>query len=666
MKIAPGQCFPLGATICDGGVNFAIHCKGADTMTLCIYADTEPLKIIDRFVLDPLTNKSGTIWHAFIKDLPDVFGYAYQIKRDSSDSELEPILDPYAKWVLSDPKWHTHSREKLSYRPIGKAFKETFDWGNDKAPNIPKKDLIIYEMHVRGFTAHASSKSKAPGTFKGIIEKIPHLIELGINAVELMPIQEFCEEDVLNSNPRTQQKLHNYFGYSTVNFFSPMNRYASHSSGNKAGQELKALVKELHQNHIEVILDVAFNHTSEGNEKGPAMSFKALDAHAYYLINPENMYLNFSGCGNTFNCNHPNSREFIISVLRHWVTEYHIDGFRFDLASIFNRDRDGSPMENAPIMELLSTDPVLASKKLIAEPWDSGGLYHLGKFASTNMLWSEWNGKFQNVVRHFIKGSPNYKKSFAGALCGTPDIFTSSPHCSINYITCHDGFSLADVVSYNEKHNKENGENNVDGVDHHDTWNCGIEGPSDNKEIVALRNKQMRNFLVALMVSQGIPMLWMGDEYAHSRKGNNNPWCQDNEINWFLWDRLSEQKDFFHFFKKLINFRKTSPLLKQDHFLTDKEVRWHGLEVDNPDWENDNRLLALTLQGADGPELYLAFNASDLSQTVEVPSAGNNRSWRWLINTSLPSPKDFYEIEEKLPSNSIQLAPYSSIILQNQ
>jgi len=392
-----------------------------------------------------LTHKNGTLWHAFIQDPPETFGYAYHIKRNSSKSLLENIVDPYAKWILSDHKWHASSRKKNTYQPIGKVFRDRFDWENDQSPNIAKKDLVIYEMHVRGFTAHASSKVNTPGTFKGVIEKIPHLIELGINAVELMPIQEFNEEEAININPQTQQKLHNYFGYSTVNFFSPMNRYATDSR--MAAQELKVLVKELHRNKIEVILDIVFNHTFEGNENGPIVTFKALDAPAYYLINSENKFLNYSGCGNTFNCNHPYAREFIISVLRYWVIEYHIDGFRFDLAAIFNRGKEGSPIENAPLMELLSSDPVLSSKKLIAEPWDGNGLYQLGKFAATDEVWLEWNASFQNSVRHFIKGSSNYKKSFAEALSGSSDIFKTSPSCSINYVTSHDGFTLIDPLS---------------------------------------------------------------------------------------------------------------------------------------------------------------------------------------------------------------------------
>lgn len=647
MNTERGKTLPFGATPLKEGVNFAIHGKEIENMTLWLYRENQ---LFEKIPLDPEKNRSGSIWHILVKDLPETFGYAFEASRKEQKPLL--LLDPYAKGVISDPKWRDSPREQFVYQPLGRYFPDLFDWGDDAPPNIAKQDMVIYEMHVRGFTNHPSSKVSSPGTFKGIIEKIPYLLELGVNAVELMPIQEFCEEDVIHAHPLTKNKHHNYFGYSTVNFFSPMNRYASQD----AVHELKELIKELHKNKIEVILDFVLNHTGEGNEKGPILSFKGLDPFSYYIINAEGKYMNFSGCGNTFNCNDPITREFILDVLRYWVVEYHVDGFRFDLAAVFNRGKDGTPMEYGSIVDAISFDPVLSSKKLIAEPWDAGGLYQLGSFAPYEPRWSEWNGKYQNHVRHFIKGSSQYKSLFADMLMGSKSIFPLSSLSSINYISIHDGFSLADVVSYNEKHNEENGEDNLDGVSHTDTWNSGVEGETKDEKILQLRKQQMKNLHLALMLSQGIPMLFMGDEYGHTKKGNNNSWCQDNEINWFLWDKLEQNPDFFRFYKGLIHFRKNSPLLKKV-----SEVKWHGLRLNEPLFDEDNKLLAFTLHLETGnPGLYAAFNASDKEQTFEIPEG----EWKWVVNTGNLPPKDFYENGEKVGEKTVKLLPYSSVLLE--
>lgn len=667
MEYERGSPFPFGTHTRQEGVNFAIYANHVKDMKLRIYNEdnlTDPLSIVP---FDPSKNKTGDVWHIFIKQLPPVFAYAYEVTLEHSSEKTYIILDPYAKSVATDSKWYAESRKEFTYQPLGKHISDHFDWEGDIPLNIPKKDLIIYEMHVRGFTAHASSQVSFPGTFKGVIEKIPYLKELGINTIELMPIQEFCEEDVIQVNPRTQKKLHNYFGYSTVNFFSLMNRYASESKGPKAIHEFKNLVKELHKNGIEVLLDVVFNHTFEGNEKGPVSSFKALDNDTYYMINGEKQYLNFSGCGNTFNCNHPIVRELIISSLRHWVLEYHVDGFRFDLASVFNRRNDGTPLDTAPLMEFISKDPVLSATKLIAEPWDAGGLYQVGSFASWSSRWSEWNGKFQKEVRNFIKGTPHKKNIFAGAICGSHEIYSHTPYSSINYIVAHDGFSLKDLVSYNHKHNEENGENNQDGENHNESWNCGYEGETDKKRVIHLRRKQMRNFHFALMISQGIPMVFMGDEYGHTRQGNNNPWCQDNELNWFLWDKLKEEQEFFRFYKHLIQFRKNNDILRQETFLADNRVKWHGENPEQPEWDKDNRLVALSLHSVEGsPELYIAFNASHFHRQIKIPSPGHQRIWKWIVNTNNASPNDFFEDHNvvKLNAQTIDIAPYSSLMLK--
>ncbi len=499
-------------------------------------------------------------------------------------------------------------------------------------------------MHVRGFTRDDSSKVQHPGTYLGLIEKIPYLKELGVNAVELLPIHEFNEKEAVQINPLTKQKLCNYFGYSTVNFFSPMNRYASQSNQDKALIEFKTMVRELHKNGIEVILDVVYNHTFEGNHQGPVLSFRGFDAPAYYMIDAQGNYLNFSGVGNTVNCNHPVSWELILQSLRYWVTEMHVDGFRFDLASILTRGENGAPLAYPPMVEAISRDPILSHTKLIAEAWDAGGLYQVGGFYH-GTRWSEWNGKYRDVVRRFIKGTPGHKMAFATALCGSQDLYGwgRAPICSVNFITAHDGFSLADLVTYNEKHNESNGEENRDGFDHNDSWNCGIEGHSLNKKIVNLRERQIRNFHFALMISQGIPMVLMGDEYAHTRHGNNNTWCQDNELNWFLWNRLDIRPGFNRFFRSLIQFRKDHPLLKRETFLEDKDITWHGITPDKPEWGNENHLVAFTLNSDQGPDIYIAFNAGHILQTLTIPPAGTGKNWFWVVNTYNTSPEDFFD-----------------------
>lgn len=663
LKIENGVPFPFGATALAKGINFAIFAKNVESIVLCLFYEDaqDPFYKVS---LDSSQHKTGDIWHLLVKELPERFAYAYEVQlKGQTNPHL--IVDPYAKNIVSDPLWHHSSRKDATYKPLGKFTSHTFDWEGIFSPRIPQKDLIIYEMHVRGLTIHPSSKVQAPGTFKAIIEKIPYFLDLGINALEFMPIQEFPEEDVMQMNPDTQEKLHNYFGYAPLNFFSLMNRYASQSKGDAALLEFQALIKELHRNGIEIILDMVFNHTCEGNQEGPILSFKGLDPKTYYFLSDENLYLNFSGCGNTLNANQPVTRELIIAVLRYWVSEFHIDGFRFDLASTLTRGFDGGALDNPPLIESLSKDPILSQVKLIAEPWDAGGLYQIGKFASFEGRWSEWNGQFQSIVRNFIKGAPGYKKAFSGALCGSHLIYPHSPYNSINYITAHDGFSLADLVSYNEKHNLANGENNQDGLNSQDSWNCGIEGETDNIEVLQLRKKQMRNFHLALMVSRGTPMLLMGDEYQHSRKGNNNPWCQDNEINWFLWDKLEKQNDFFSYYRFLIHFRKAHPLLRPEGHLSEQEIQWHGYHIHQPEWDNDNRLVAFSLHFQDGkPGLYIAFNASDKDQSVSPPSLEEGIHWQWIVNTN--DSQGFFDASRKefLKEEFLTLAPYSSIVIQ--
>lgn len=666
LQLAPGIPYPFGATALEDGVNFAVYSKEAQKMTLCLFDENNQAQPFKEIEFDPILNKTGEVWHMQVRGLPSFAVYGYRVfPHESQDSFL--LLDPYAKAVASHSTWGENP--DAPYRPLGKVTTQsTFDWQGVHPPRLPMKDLVIYEMHIRGFTKHSSSEAQHPGTYLGVIEKIPYLKELGVNALEIMPLFEFNEKEAVQVHPKTKQRLYNYFGYSTVNFFSPMNRYANESAQDKAILEFKTMVRELHRNGIEVILDVVYNHTFEGNQLGPVLSYRGLDRRAYYMIDDQGNYLNFSGCGNTVNSNHPVTREYILNSLRYWVTEMHVDGFRFDLASILTRAENGAPLGNAPIVEAISLDPILANTKLIAEAWDAGGLYQVGGFYHGSR-WSEWNGKYRDVVRRFIKGTPGHKTAFATALCGSQDMYGwgRSPICSVNFVTAHDGFSLADLVTYNGKHNEENGEDNRDGFDHNDSWNCGIEGHSSNKKIVYLRERQIRNFHLALMISQGLPMLLMGDEYAHTRHGNNNTWCQDNELNWFLWDRLDIRPGFHRFFRSLIHFRHHHPLLKRDTFLDDKDITWHGLVPSQAEWDNDNKFVAFTLNLPDqSPDLYIAFNASHTAYMLHLPPAGEGKQWFWVVNTHNPPPQDFLEEGERTRLDSLmyRIPSYTAIMLQ--
>lgn len=668
IQVSSGSPYPFGATEFQKGVNFAIYVKEAEKVSLCLFNENQNQTPFKEIELDPLTQKTGEVWHALVEGLPPYCLYAYRVQLKNDKEKSHVLLDPYAKGVASHSGWGALYALNESYRPLGKVIPHYFDWEDDQFPRVPNKDLVIYEMHIRGFTQDPSSEVQHPGTFLGVIEKIPYLKSLGVNALEILPLFEFNECENLFKNPLTQQRLFNYFGYSTVNFFSPMNRYASQNIQDNTLNEFRSMVKALHKNGIEVILDVVFNHTFEGNQLGPTLSFRGLDPRAYYMMDDQGNYLNFSGCGNTMNCNHPVTRQLILDSLRYWVTEMHVDGFRFDLASILTRAENGAPLPNAPLVEAISKDPILAGTKLIAEAWDAGGLYQVGGFYP-GTRWSEWNGKYRDVVRCFIKGTADHKTAFATALSGSQDMYgwRGSPCCSVNFITAHDGFSLADLVTYNQKHNLDNGEDNRDGFDYNDSWNCGIEGHSSNKKIVFLRERQIRNFTLALLLSQGIPMISMGDEYAHTRHGNNNTWCQDNELNWFLWSHLESRPGFLRFFRSLIAFRKSEPLLGRDVFLSDADVSWHGVMPNQPEWEKDNRLVAFSLNLPDqGPQLYAAFNASHAPLTINLPPLPKRQAWYWVVNTHNPPPEDFFEPEQrkKLEVGTIRIPAYSAYLLK--
>lgn len=664
---------PLGASLIKAespdkcSINFALFHPDASGVILCLFKDKST--VLYKIPLDSKKNKTGNVWHILLHDLPKELIYGYQIldKQTPDSNDIQPplyFLDPYAKGVASENSW----AKEYVYHPLGLLPDPLpFDWEDESPPNLAMQDLIIYEMHVRGFTYHPSGKSKNPGTFQAIKEKIPYLLELGVNALELLPIHEFNEKEYQHLTP-SGKKLCNYWGYSTVNFFSLMNRYGSSNYPHENVQEFKMLIKELHKNGIEVILDVVFNHTAEGNELGPRLSFKAMANSTYYMLQPDGTYSNYSGCGNTLNGNHPVVIEMILESLRYWVIEMHVDGFRFDLASALSRGMDGEPMEDSPLVKAISLDPVLAKTKLIAEAWDAVGLYQIGRFFPHQIRWSEWNGPYRDTVRKFIKGTAGVKGEFATRICGSQDLYGGrNPPTSINFITAHDGFSLNDLVSYNQKHNNANGEENRDGCGFNDSWNCGTEGTTSNKKIIALRNRQMRNFHLALMVSQGVPMLVMGDEYGHTKKGNNNTWCQDNELNWFLWDQLKINEGFYRFYRLMIDFRKRHSILKRSSFLTDQDVQWHGLQLNIPKWDEDEDFVAFTLRDHEHQEsLYIAFNAGDRNLSVELPKNEEGISWYWVVNTSKPSPEDFIEMTKtQVTTDTYAMMPHSAILLKS-
>lgn len=614
-----GSPHPLGATRVDSAMNFAIYAPQASTLSLCLFQHS-----MDAPAATVQLNRSGDIWHCQLNEPDSWTAYSYRVNEDHD------LLDPYAKQVIPRYKGPLKVYSPLAAMPKS----DTFDWGDDKPLRIPSEELIIYEMHVGGFTRHSSSEVRHPGTFLGMIEKIPYLVDLGINAVELMPIFEFDPHECPRSCVHSHGILGNFWGYSTINFFSPA---ACLTATKDPKTEFRQLVKALHQAGIEVFLDVVYNHTAEGDERGPILSYKELANTTYYMLNEQGKYLNFSGCGNTFNCNHPVVQQLVLDSLCYWAEEMHVDGFRFDLTSCLTRDPKGAPLAQPPLLEAIVREPKLSHCKLIAEPWDAGGLYEMGGFAYRNCRWSEWNGRYRDALRRFIKGDLHSHPECATRMSGSQDIYVQngSPANSINFITAHDGFSLTDAVSYQDKHNLDNGEGNRDGNNDNLTWNCGKEGMSRDASIKQLRERQRANFLLALLTSQGIPMLLMGDEYGHTKKGNNNPWCIDDSRNWFQWDQLHANHEWHALAKSLIALRRTHPLFKRTTFYSSQDIIWHGLTPNNPYWEGELPVLAFTLKDAQ-TELYLAFNATDREQRFTLPKPTHKSSWAWYTYTAEP------------------------------
>jgi glycogen operon protein len=660
LHLSRGAPLPFGATPVRGGINFAIFSRHATSVTLLLFEADNP-EPVQEFPLDPRLNRTGDVWHAFLDDLDMGVHYAYKMNRAPNENPLiyrfDPtniLLDPFAHAIVGRPRWgeRTSGPHDPQHRRCA-VIESHFDWGDDQPLNIPMADSVIYELHVRGFTRDPSSSVTHPGTYAGLIEKIPYLQSLGITAVELLPIYEFDETGNTHFDPFTGERLLDFWGYNPISFFAPNAAYSSQTGDDGPVREFKTLVKSLHAAGIEVILDVVFNHTAEGNEHGPTQSFRGIDNPTYYMLNRKTgAYLNYSGCGNTLNCNHPVVRDLVTEALRYWVTEMHVDGFRFDLASILGRGQDGSVLSSPPLLEHLAHDPVLAHTKLIAEAWDAAGLYQVGTFPSWGR-WAEWNGKFRDDIRKVLRGEPSMVSALATRLIGSPDLYSENarePWHSVNFVTCHDGFTLADLVSYNHKHNEANGENETDGSNDNLSWNCGAEGPTDDPHIMDLRFRQMRNFAILLILSQGVPMMLAGDEAGRTQFGNNNPFCQDNETSWFDWKLLSQNAGLVRFFQLLIRFRRDHAILRRGTFSNNGDspgpkVEWHGARLHEPDWSPSSRSLAMHLYGiVSGTQqhIYMIVNAFWEPIVFELPIVPG---WRWMrsIDTSYPTPLDIVE-----------------------
>ncbi len=640
--VRPGFYDIYGATAIPGGVNFTIHSHAATGVELLLFRRTEdePYAVLPF----PEHYRIGNVYSMIVFKL-DIgeFEYAYRVAGPWEPEKgliFDPskyLLDPYAKAVTGQSLWGQPST--LGQRYKARVVKDDFDWGDNPQPLIPMQDLIIYELHVRGYTKHGSSGVRFPGTFEGLKEKIPYLVELGVNAVELMPIFEF--DEMLDYREINGEKLYNYWGYNTVSFFSPNTSYTASKEYNREGNELKRLIHLLNTHGIEVYLDVVFNHTAEGNENGPYFSFKGFDNNIYYMLTPEGFYYNFSGCGNTLNCNHPIVQQLIVSCLRYWVTAYRVDGFRFDLASILGRNEDGSPMDKPPLLQQLAFDPILGNVKLIAEAWDAGGLYQVGNFPSWNR-WAEWNGRYRDDMRRYLKGDEGMAQAAALRIAGSGDIYEPSvrENASVNFITCHDGFTLYDLYSYNEKHNESNGWDNTDGSNDNHSWNCGTEGETKNEAVNALRRRMIRNACAVLMCSRGIPMFLAGDEFGNTQFGNNNPYCHDDEVSWLDWSLLDKNWDIFRFFQFMIHFRKEHPVLRSnisDGFGGLPDISFHGTSPWIKEFSSYDRYIGVMMAGqieGKAPEaVYIASNAYWEQLDVVLPELPESMAWSLEVST---------------------------------
>jgi glycogen operon protein len=690
--VRSGLPLPLGAHGSDGGVNFALFSRHASRVRLELFDQADDAASTRAIDLDPARNRTGDVWHVWVQGLRSGQLYAYRV-----DGPYQPgdghrfnfsklLLDPFATAVSQRSHWdfgpargydplapepdpERSSEDDAGTMPKCVFVHESFHWHDDLPPRRPWSDTVIYETHVRGFTVHASSGVAQPGTYRGLMEKIPYLQELGVTAVELMPVHEFNESQLSGSNPETGQALSNYWGYDSVGFFAPKAAYSSAGGQGQQTLEFKEMVRALHRAGIEVILDVVFNHTAEGNELGPTLSFRGIDNVIYYMLAADRRhYLNYAGTGNTFNANHPVVRDHILAALRHWVVEMHVDGFRFDLASILGRDETGTLLADAPLLERIAEDPILRDVKLIAEAWDAAGAYEVGSFSERR--WAEWNGRYRDDVRRFWRGDDGMLGLFASRIGGSADIYTASgkgPEGSINFVTCHDGFTLNDLVSYRVKHNTANGEDNRDGTDANYSDHYGVEGASTDPAIEALRTRQIKNFLLTLLISRGVPMLLGGDEFRRTQGGNNNAWCQDNATSWVDWRLLEPHREVHRFVREMLAFRRVHPVLNREQFYTDAEIQWFSPAGSVPDWfDPAARQLACLIHEDEGRRLFLMFNAGDDSVDFCVPAAAAGLYWYLAADTAHQAPQDLFAAGEEPVVEAPQtyrLHPRSSAIL---
>lgn len=690
LQTGPGTPLPLGATPGKNGINFSVFSRHATGMTLVLFERGKSVPLAE-FTLDPEGNRTGDIWHVFLIGAHTGLGYGFRAvgpvdpKHGHRFKPDAVLLDPYARAVEGGQVW---GREPmLPWRAL--VLDDRFDWGDDRPLKIPLKDTVIYELHVRGYTRHESSGVSHPGTYEGLVEKIPYIKSLGVTAVELLPLFEFNEMENKRTNPKTGKRLKNFWGYSTLAYFAPKASYASDPRNGHAVTAFKAMVKAFHQAGLEVILDVVFNHTAESDAKGPTISFRGLDNAVYYCLDQQTGdYLNITGCGNTVNCNHPVVREFIIACLRYWVTEMHVDGFRFDLAMVLGRNDQGRWLDEPTLVHAIEQDPVLSDTKLIAEPWDAAG-FRLGGFPGR---WAEWNGFFRDDVRRFIRGDAAMVPALATRIAGSSDLFQNNgrrPWNSINYVTCHDGFTLYDLVSYQDKHNEQNGEENRDGPTANYSSNCGVEGPTDDEGVSALRLRRVKTLVTILMVSQGVPMILAGDEFARTQRGNNNAYCQDNELSWIDWGLAKAHEGLVRFFRKIIALRNRHPVFRRGNFLTGKsrngndppDISWHGCQYGSPDWSDNARCLAFMLNrdslsegeraiqpltgAAQDACFYVMINGSGETQNFKLPPGPKGGAWLRIVDTGKPSPEDIMDEAgaQPLSGETYALLPSAAVVL---
>ena len=687
-----GVPLPLGTCSLGEGVNFAFFSRHATHVRVELFLhpeDATPTRAID---LDPVRNRTGDVWHVWLQGIRPGQLYAYRV-----DGPYRPndghrfnfnklLLDPFATAITLLPTWNfapargydptapdadsvCSQIDDAGVMPKCVLTNEQFDWHDDRAPKHPWSNTVIYETHVRGFTIHPSSDVEHRGTYRGLSEKIPYFTELGVTAVELMPVQEFNEHEVSGVSPSTGQPLGNYWGYNPVAFLAPKASYGSSGGVGQQKLEFKEMVRAFHTADIEVFLDVVFNHTAEGNERGPTFSFRGVDNSIFYMLaDDKRLYRDYTGTGNTFNANHPVVRDHILSALRYWVVEMHVDGFRFDLASVLGRGRSGNLLRNPPLLERIAEDPILRNVKLIAEAWDAAGAYEVGSFSERR--WAEWNGQYRDDVRRFWRGDDGFLGLFAQRICGSADIYSKSgkgPESSVNFVTCHDGFTLNDLVSYRQKHNEPNGQGNHDGAIANFSENCGAEGATTDRHVESFRKRQIKNFLATLLISRGVPMLLAGDEFRRTQGGNNNAYCQDNETSWHDWSFLEHYNEIARFTRGMIAFRRAHPVLSKEEFYTDTEIRWFGSRGGQPSWADPKaRSFGCLIHEDETRALLLMFNSGADAVDFALPPAPPPARWHVAVDTSREAPQDLFAAGEEpiwKDSTTYHLSPRSSTIL---